>query len=258
MAQPKLTLKHWLALSGVASFSVLTLLAATSTGLANRKTPEDLADLRFKPNAMVIQTEYKDQLLSLNNPVTDIAQQIAELDDADLALDLQEINALKRLIREKHSMLLPVLVVETVDTQPLVLSIEIDLAKKLLYPDLLLRLKTQPSAMSAVIIEKTQEVPADLDISKLLTDINKTQQTRDDIWVARWRLINTLDAALSPASYEAVLFSLLLAHYLQGHLEAGWAEVKVWLEVLVRHGLAEKDALKLRTRLEQTYQALSQ
>ncbi len=254
MAQRRLHLKHWLALSGVASLGVLTLLAATSTGLANRKTPEDLADLHLKQAAIVLQTEYKDQSLSLNNTATDIAQQIAELDDSDLALDLQEIDSLKRLIREKHPAQL--LVIEAQSIQPAELKIEIDLEKELLYPDLLLRLKTEKSV---VAIEKIKGQPdIGFDVTKLLADTNKTQQTRDDIWVARWRLINTLDAALSPASYEAVLFSLLLGHYLQGHLEAGWAEVKVWLEVLVRHGLAGKDALKLHSKLEQAYLALSQ
>jgi hypothetical protein len=246
MAQQMLQLKHWLTLSGVASLGVLCLLAATSTGLANRKTPEDLADLRTKHEVFVAQGEYKDQLLHSNNASV-LTLQIEDLDIAELAQELQEIESLKRFMRQRQPVFFSV--IESQKIKPEETNVALD------YPDLLLRLKAHQLALS---MENIPQPQIDLELTKIIAETNKSQQTRDEIWIARWRLIHTLGAHLSPASYEAVLFSLLLAHYLQGHLEAGWAEVKVWLEVLVRHGLAEKDALKLGAKLDQAYRALSQ
>ncbi|MBI1742019.1 hypothetical protein HYR54_03020 [Candidatus Acetothermia bacterium] len=253
MAYRTLPLKHWLSISGVASLGVLCLLAATSTGLANRKTPEDLAELRAKSEAIVLQTEYTDRLFTLSNaaPV-----EVAEPDQSELAQELQEIDALKRLIRQAHPINLSSIDTQSVaEVKPALIEPSIE-SKDFSYPDLLVR---QKASIHHEVLTQPQLNPTQtsMEAPKAAIETNKSKPSNDAIWVARWRLIDTVDAGLSPASYEAVLFNLLLGHYLEGHLEAGWAEVQVWLEVLVKHGLAEKDAQKLRLKLAQAYEALS-
>lgn len=245
MAHRTLPLKHWLSISGVASLGVLCLLTATSTGLANRQTSEDFSELQAKSDAIVMQIDYTDRLLTRSNTAP---AEVAELDQSELAQELKGTDALERVTLRAHSLNLASIDTQSVQNVEPAL-IETSDAQDSSYPDLLLRQKA--SAHSEVLSQPQ------LSSTQMAIEAAKSKSANDAVWVARWRLINTVDAGLSPASYEAVLFNLLLGHYLEGHLEAGWAEVQVWLAVLVKHGLAEKNAQKLRLKLAQAYEALN-
>jgi hypothetical protein len=116
------------------------------------------------------------------------------------------------------------------------------------YPDQ--RLRQEHASQSVAAPQPHQGVPAAAPVKP------QPSRAQDSVWLVRWRLIDTLDLGLPAEAHEAMLLSLLLAHHQQGQLNVGWVEVETWLDVLVKHGLAERDAARLRIQLADVYEVL--